>query len=246
MLKSFQKKTGPLIILWIISGLCFANGLEISPILLKVSPTQPVTTLTLTDKSGEPVSYELQANRWTQKNNKDILTPSSSILISPPLVTLAPNKPQVIRIAPQDLMSGQKQTINTEESYRIILKQLPSASKPKGSGVEMLMDFSLPLFVAPKIPANKLVWNAKQESGNEMAMSATNEGNRHARVTELSFKEANGKTKTKNQLAYVLPGQTHTWTVSESPHKDMLAKNKNVHLIATTNNGIMNESLTLS
>lgn len=234
----------------LLSSFVFATGLDISPIYLEVSQENPSTILTLTNNNSTPMSYEITAKQWSQANNQDILTPTDQLIISPPIVKIQPKETQIIRIEPREFLSAlPPKAITTEKSYRVFIDELPDRSQ-KNQGVTLITNFSLPFFVATDQPKKQLLWDMKTQPKNEFEIQATNMGNEHVRVTHLALREPHHQAfSQQNVLTYILPGQTHSWTVPITEKNQQLAKipkNESLGLVAITSQGTIKENLAVS
>ena len=159
---------------------CFA--LTITPVPIEVEYGHMFSNLYI-DDDGK--SYEVEVFRWEQDNNgNEKLTVSSDVVIYP---TVA-KTPKNIRIALQSKFSGEK-----EESFRIILTEIPPAEPVNSSGIRVLKSLSLPIFFKPS--KSKAVVDYKKQC-TPTGMSITNSGTLHLLI------------KAGDNLVYVLPGNT--------------------------------------
>ena len=112
-----------------------------------------------------------------------------------------------------------------------MIDELPQAPRPDLSGIQYVMRYSVPVFVAPaplpdaKVIASNLAVSASVEGG-QYAVQAHNPGNYHAQISRLALEPA-GITDSPTVLSsgligYVLPGATMRWTTGSVVHPDDL------------------------
>jgi len=109
-----------------------AAGWEIDPVRIDLSPEQQTAAITLKNGSDQPTSIQIQAVAWSQTEGKDVYIPTKELLVSPPIVTIAPKAEQIIRVA----LRRQADATN-ELTYRINLQELPVKPAPGFTGVQV-------------------------------------------------------------------------------------------------------------
>jgi len=137
--------------------------------------------------------------------------PGSDVVASPPAVTLSPKANYITRI-----VRVTKRPVSGEESYRILVDQLPDPAQQKGNSVNLLMRYSIPVFfgVADR-STPKVAWTVAV-TGNKVKVTARNEGERRIRIAALNLRDGKGKTVTfgKGLVGYVLGKSSVSWTAS--------------------------------
>ena len=72
--------------------------------------------------------------KWTQKNGQDVLEKTSNVIISPPLLTVSNGGNGVVRV-----VRTNSAPVSGEETYRILLDEVPSREKLQGAGVRIVI-----------------------------------------------------------------------------------------------------------
>jgi fimbrial chaperone protein len=208
-------KTGGLwAALWLCAGLACAGGsaaaqdvpaLELAPIMLNLTQDKP-DVLYIANRSTAPVTVQIEAYAWSQIDGVDRLSPTDSLLVSPPLTNIAPGERQIVRVL-ADRNEGAGET-----AYRLLVSQIPSNNRPSGQ-VKVLLQFSLPVFVggAQAQPA-ALGWRARLGDG-EVTLIAHNGGGKAVKLTGMHI-AANGAAMAPSgstSIAYILSGADHIW-----------------------------------
>jgi fimbrial chaperone protein len=81
---------------------------------------------------------------------------------SPPAAKLAPKSNYVVRV-----VRVTKRPVSGEESYRVLIDQLPEGAQQKGNAVNLLVRYSIPVSSAPPIGVTRASygrWRSAVES----------------------------------------------------------------------------------
>ncbi|MGE6245887.1 fimbrial biogenesis chaperone [Psychrobacter proteolyticus] len=207
--------------LLLLSGLAVASGLQVSPISVSLEARETASGLTLSNSSNDKVHAQVRVYQWLQDEQGDQLTPSRGLLASPPMIELKPGEKQLIRII--RAKAPPHGTGALEESYRILVNEIPVKSANPTTGLQFAMSYSLPVFVQPvgvTKTSPKLQWNTHlQPDGKAIKLRVRNSGNGHAKLSALSFMDTAGNSMVINPglLGYVLPNATMNWTLKMPP-----------------------------
>ncbi|MFJ2991505.1 molecular chaperone [Pandoraea sp. NPDC087047] len=192
--------------------LCVTDGngatLQVSPVIVNILPTQPATTLTLGNTGDLPIHGQLRLYAWTQRNGDNVLTPTDALIASPPIVRIEPGERQIVRL----VHVAQKPEGN-EQSYRLLVDELPSLDSKPSEGVSIRLRYSLPVFVqASQARAPSLRFDVRLMQGE---LEVRNDGERHAQLGATRVLDASGRSVelTRGLLGYVLAGQTRRFAV---------------------------------
>jgi fimbrial chaperone protein len=215
----------------LIPGVGTAASWSIDPIRLELSPTKQTATLKITNDTDLPTSIQIQSVAWTQVNGVDIYTPTKELLVSPPIVTIAPKSLQIVRVALRKQIDP-----TTEMTYRINLLELPIEKKNKELAIQVALRIGLPVFVQSlkSDAAPKMAWKIFSSPDNGVKLAVRNEGTAHVQVSDFALfahdseKFISGETGS----TYVLAGQSYEWLLrSISDTKNI---NRQIRLKAST------------
>jgi fimbrial chaperone protein len=186
-----------------------AATLQIEPVLIDVAAPGAASTVSLRNEGSAPINVQIRVFRWSQVDGKESLEPTDDVVASPPAVTLAANGSYVARI-----VRVTKRPVSGEESYRVLIDQLPAPQQKRTSAVNLLVRYSIPVFFAAsdrRAPA--VAWSVAV-SGNKVKVIARNDGDRRLRIASLNIRSAKGKTVSfsKGLVGYVLGKSTVAWT----------------------------------
>lgn len=189
-----------------------AQSLSVLPVNIYVSPGQNATSMTITNSGEKKTVVQIRPYEWNQKDGTDQLVDTNEVLLSPPLVTLAPGASQVVRLIlrhpPKD----------HEATYRILVDQIPP---PETQGtVSFVLRLSIPIFAVPPVRCAAKVQFRLEHDGDQLYVVAMNTGTLHEAVRDFGLTTLEGrKLKVEiTPLFYLLPGVTRRWhIVAEDP-----------------------------
>ncbi|NGY04416.1 fimbrial biogenesis chaperone [Solimonas terrae] len=195
-------------LLLLLSMTARAGGLGVSPILLEFDARSPARALWLTNAGDHVLHGQVRVFRWTQENGEDRLTPTRELVVSPPMVEIAPGSQQLVRvIRATPYPAG-------EQAYRILVNELPDTSRGENLGLSFVMEFSVPVFVGDAGTPAQLSWNLRKDN-DQVVLEARNRGGTRAQVSAFALLDAHGKTLMQEPglLGYALAGQLRRWTL---------------------------------
>lgn len=191
-----MKKTLIALALYTLTVPALAGSALFSPPGLTMPASQQIGSITVTNTSSEPVTFQARGFTWTQVNGSDVLTPTDDVKFGPAVFSIAPGGKQKMRVIRAKPVQGQ------EAAYRVIVSELPreqAKKEHKGDGVSLEMpiflQYSLPIFyrstgAEPHLSGS---WSAK-------GLTVTNTGSATAKVIVKS-----------DQWKYVLPQASVTF-----------------------------------
>lgn len=187
-----------------------AGSLQIEPVLIDVAAPGAASTVSLRNDGATPINAQIRIFRWSQVDGKERLEPTDDVVASPPAVTLAPKANYVARI-----VRVTKRPISGEESYRVLIDQLPAPTQQRGNAVNLLVRYSIPVFFGASDRRDPAVAWSVAVSGNKVKVTARNDGDRRIWIASLNIRNAKGKTVSfgKGLVGYVLGKSTADWTV---------------------------------
>jgi fimbrial chaperone protein len=164
-----------------------AAALQVAPVLVEV-PTPAVTaTLKLHNEGTKPLDAQIRIFRWTQVDGADSLTPTDDVAASPPAASLRPSTEYTVRI-----VRTSKEPVVKEESYRLLIDELPGPASGAAATVNIALRYSIPVFfTVPGGAAAKLSWELQQRA-NKPVIVVSNAGDRRIRLANLKFTDGKG------------------------------------------------------
>ena len=126
------------------AGMAGAANLQISPVTLTMRAEQTAAGITLQNLGEAPLFGQVRVFLWDQANGEEALAPTQELVASPPIVEIAANSRQTIR-----LVRTQAGTSAQERTYRVLIDEVGRDDDPARSGVDIRLRYSVPVFVLP-------------------------------------------------------------------------------------------------
>ena len=162
-----------------------AASLQVAPVLVEVPAPGVASTLKLHNDGEKPINAQIRIFRWTQAGGADVLTPTDDVAASPPIVSLKPATDYTVRI-----VRTTKEPVTQEESYRLLIDELPEQSAGAAATVNIELRYSIPVFFTkPGAPA-KLTFDLAH--GTKPSVVVSNAGDRRVRLAKLKFTDGKG------------------------------------------------------
>ncbi len=192
------------------AGPVAAQSLQVAPLMIDLPPAAASSVLTLQTDNNEGVAVQARVFRWSQNDGGDKLEKTEDVLISPPMLTLRNGTPSTLR-----LVRVAKTPVSGEETYRVLIDELPDRKKLQAGTVALTVRQSLPVFFAgDDVRAGSLAWKVVNRKG-KLVLEASNAGQKRVKLLKLAVTDENNHDLVKNGgLAYVLGGQTKAWELS--------------------------------
>ena len=220
----------------LVSQLAQASNFEISPVVLELPSARTAGVVRVVKNDNHDISLQFRAYVWTQKDSQDVLEPTQSLIVSPPIFTIAPGASQIIRIVAKRPAEG------IEVAYRMLLDEIPTATA--GPAINFKFRISIPIFIAPNAAANlKLGWRIS--AGKTPKLTVTNSGNRRGRLLNLTLTLPNGKkiTPAVGANPYTLAGVVREYPLEvDTP----LPAGALVKMSATSDSGPVDTEISVS
>jgi fimbrial chaperone protein len=165
--------------------------------------------LTLRNDEGSEVTVQTRVVRWSQTNGNEALEDTNDVVASPPVVTLAPGADYVVRV-----VRVSRKPLQGEESYRVIVDQLPRPGRQQNKAVNLLIRQSIPVFFRSReLALPKVSWSMRSEAGR-LIVSANNSGDERLRIASLKLRDSSGATLSfgNGLVGYVLGRSLMSWT----------------------------------
>jgi fimbrial chaperone protein len=208
-MRTMLRGIGTIGILLCFAGLSHASSLRVTPTNLDLMAPGSAGVLTLTNEAKRPVNVQIRIFRWTQQGGVEKLEPTNDVVVSPPSTSLAGNKDYAVRV-----VRVSKKPVAGEESYRVIVDELPDPSRKKAGTVVMLVRYSIPIFFRDRDAAPpKVAWGIAR-SGGSLTLTAKNTGDTRLRLSEVQLTQKGKVLATRKGLVgYVLGGASMQWPV---------------------------------
>lgn len=204
-----------------------AASLAVWPINPRIDAPASTTMVWVKNNDvDEEMVLQARVLTWSQQDNKDHYEAQNDLVVSPPLVTVKPGMQQVFRVVNR---KGAVTALPQELSYRLIIDEIPVATKQDGSVLNFQMRYSLPLFVGVPIDyENKNFIDRQNAMAEELryrlieapqkSIEISNSGKANARLSKVKILHTNSAEPTlisEGLLGYVLVGSSRQWPLDQ-------------------------------
>jgi fimbrial chaperone protein len=192
----------------------WAGTFSVTPVRIYLSPRDRATAVTITNDGDEELVMQADIYVWKQKpGGEDDLVLSEDLVLSPPILKLAPRARQVVRLASVSTPKSEKQL-----TYRLIVREVPEAkSVEKTIQLQVALAFSLPIFITPPQVKRALGCSVERSAPDSVRVACENTGDAYAQPRELALSTAAGeKLASRDNGLYILPGITRTFDLRKA------------------------------
>ena len=186
--------------------------LQVSPVMAELEADQSASSITLSNPGEQPLYGQVRLFRWDQAEGDDQLTATQELVASPPIVQIPPQASQLVRI-----VRTKTAPIVGEQSYRMIVDEIPQPNDAHKNGVVIRLRYALPVFIEPAGASAQpnLAWHLVH-ADHGWILRVDNAGARHAQIAAVEIVNGNAKVYEINKglLGYALAGRSRQWPLS--------------------------------
>lgn len=208
-MRAFLAGIGMLALLGASTVLAGATSLSVSPTTLDMMAPDSAAVINLRNAAKKAVNVQVRVFRWSQQGGQEKLVPTTAVVASPPSAKLAPNQDYVLRV----LRVG-KAPVDGEESYRVLVDEVPLKSDRRGGAVNLVVRHSIPVFFrAVEASSPDVAWSVGGAKGG-LVLTARNTGATRLKISDLMLSQG-GKAvaNRKGLVGYVLGGSTMAFSL---------------------------------
>ena len=152
-------------------------AVTLMPLTLVMEQSKAVVSLHVRNDEAQAKIFEVQAFHWSQDDGEDVLELASDLVVTPPIMKLAPGEEKIIRVGVMRKNSNRTQ----EKAYRLLLKDITPIAL-EGGELRLRMQYLLPLFMSPDRPQSELQLIEIAAPDKSGCIQITNAGNIHAKL----------------------------------------------------------------
>ncbi|WP_274426587.1 fimbrial biogenesis chaperone [Chelativorans sp. YIM 93263] len=191
------------------TSLVLAASLRVAPVVLDLKAPTAASTIRVWNEGSRSTNVQVRAFRWSQRDGEDVYEATNDVVASPPITSLPPGGENLIRI-----VRTTKRPVQAEESYRIVVDELPDPSRRQNGTVVMVVRHSIPVFFGPaETTGPNPLWSVRRVQGGYQVV-VRNTGTQRLKVSNLALSD-NGRVLARKDglVGYVLGNATASWDV---------------------------------
>lgn len=181
-------------------------GVTLIPVILTVNPQETITTLEVINTGKASLSYQLDVHEWDKQALGKIGEKDQSWIISPKIITIAPGKSQLVRLATKS-----PNTSEIELTKRLMLRQIKKKTS-ESDAISIQTNMSLPIFIEGLVRTQEKPLVVS--TGNTLIIK--NPNTHHMSLGALKYKD-----KTINVGGYILANKQKTVNLPFTPTKGL-------------------------
>lgn len=189
-----------------------AGEFSVTPVRIFMTPRDRAVAITVTNDGDQEVVMQADVYAWAQKpDGSDDLTQTDDLLLTPPILKLAPKSRQVVRLA---RLAPPPAT--GEQTYRMIIREVPEARERPGITMQVALAFSMPIFITTPTAKRDLRCVPERTSANNVRVKCENDGNAYAQIRTIEITDPAGKQIAVRPIAgYLLPSMHRDFDVTK-------------------------------
>ena len=209
-----------------------AGIFSVTPVRIYMNANERASAVTVTNDGDEELVMQSDIYDWKQNaDGKDVLTLSEDMILSPPILKMAPRSHQVLRLISLNARSKDRQ-----QTYRMIIRQVPEAKPSKANmQLQIAYAFSIPIFITPSSAEAKLECVLANAVPDIAKVICQNAGTATAHTTAIQISSVSGESMARHDsAAYILPGAQKSFVFKESHSAIPIGKHR---LVVFMNDG---------
>lgn len=197
-----------------ILGLCFAvpasaGNFSVTPVRIYMASRERATAVTVTNEGADELVMQADIYEWKQTpDGQELLTLSEDMILSPPILKMAPRSRQVVR-----LISLIGPVTDQQHTYRMIAREVPEAKSDRSDlQLQIAYAFSIPIFITPPGALARLDCTLARVALDVVKAVCQNAGAAAAHPIALQINNsALENVASQDSGAYILPGVTRSF-----------------------------------
>jgi fimbrial chaperone protein len=181
-----------------------AGAFSVMPVRIYMTPRDRAVAITLTNEGNSEVALQADISVWSQRpDGTDELELTEDLILSPPIIRLAPNARQVVRLALLKPADASRQL-----TYRLVVREVPEITAPKEGQVQVPISLalSMPVFITPPPAKREVSCEAVRMEAAALQARCTNKGTAYAQIRDARLKRGDSVLATFEGGTYILPG----------------------------------------
>jgi fimbrial chaperone protein len=193
-----------------------AAQFTITPVRIFMTSKDRAVAVTVSNDSDEEVVMQADLYSWKQKlDGSDDLVLTEDLILTPPILKLPPRGRQVVRLARLTPPPA-----GVQQSYRLIVRELPEARSSAQIQLQVALAFSLPVFISPPGVKRDLQCGVERAAPDQVRASCSNAGSAYTQIRTLEVLDEKGaKLAARDSGGYLLPTVKRSFDIKRADGK---------------------------
>lgn len=196
-----------------------AGSFSVVPVRIYMSPSDRAVAVTITNEGDSEIALQADLYTWSQKpDGSDDLVLTEDLLVSPPILRLAPGARQVVRLARLAPADPARQL-----TYRMIVREVPEITMPRASKdilvqLPVSLAMSMPVFITPPVAQRDVQCQVTRMDTQNFNALCQNTGTAYAQVRGVVLMRGQEELAKFEGGTYILPGARRSLSIrAEKP-----------------------------
>lgn len=201
-------------LLALIAGNASAGSFSVVPVRIYMSPTDRAVAVTITNEGDTEIALQADLYTWAQKpDGSDDLVLTEDLLVSPPILRLAPGARQVVRLARLAPADPSRQL-----TYRMIVREVPEITMPRATKdilvqLPVSLAMSMPVFITPPVAQRDVQCQVTRMDTQNFNALCQNTGTAYAQVRGIVLLRGQEELAKFEGGTYILPGARRSLSI---------------------------------
>ncbi len=197
-------------------GLAHAGTFSVTPVRIFLQPRDRATAVTFVNEGDSEVVLQADVYDWAQlPNGEDDLKLTEDLIISPPIIKIAPGGKQVVRLARLSMAPN-----TSQQTFRLISREIPEIAAAKtGVKVQIALALSMPVFVTPANAKPVMDCSTAKLVGDKVTIDCKNTGNSHAQIRVARLLRDGAEAGKLENGGYYLAGSQRVFSITQPGFK---------------------------
>jgi fimbrial chaperone protein len=180
--------------------------------VLDIQSPAAAGAISIKNDDARPTTIQVRLFHWRQADGEERYEPTQDVVASPPIANIAPGATLTVRV-----IRALETPVAAEDSYRLVLDQLPEADRGGRAKVAMLLRQVLPVFFADANRSPPRVTWSLTRGPRGYVLWAHNAGDQRLRVAKVTLAGAGAPVRLGGGLlGYVLGHADMSWTIGNA------------------------------
>jgi fimbrial chaperone protein len=198
----------------LIAGNAQAGSFSVVPVRIYMNPNDRAVAVTITNEGDSEIALQADLYTWSQKpDGSDDLVLTEDLLVSPPILRLAPGARQVVRLARLTSADPSRQL-----TYRMIVREVPEITMPRTTKdilvqLPVTLAMSMPVFITPSVAQRDVQCQVTRMDTQNFNALCQNTGTAYAQVRGIVLVRGQEELAKFEGGTYILPGARRSLSI---------------------------------
>ncbi|MGH7660388.1 MAG: fimbrial biogenesis chaperone [Vulcanimicrobiaceae bacterium] len=178
-------------------------SLQIAPTSLTLDGARSTGEVVMSSLDARTLIFDLETVAWKQNGDSDSFSPTSDLVVVPPVYDVAPYRQVLVRVG----WTNKSESVD-ERAFQIRFREV----QPPGA-TQTARTLEAPVFIAPSERRGEARYELQRTSPEEARLIVENASNTHVFLGDVKLTSGNETVFSGALRTYVLAGNTRNFTI---------------------------------